>query len=245
MTSDGREIDLLRFAADIVLRNGSTLRLRPVAPADAPKILEFLLRLSAASLQFRFWGARRPDERLAVEMAVSDPAATFGLAGELGGAIVAIAHYYRLGAGDPRAEVAFAIADGMQGLGVGTRLLERLADVGREHGIRSFQAEVLPANFAMSQVFLDSGFEVRESRDGEQFHFEMRIDPTDAYEARAAERSQKAASASMKPLFEPRSIAVVGAGRRRGRLGAELFRNLLAGGFAGPVHPVHKFTCEV
>jgi acetyl coenzyme A synthetase (ADP forming)-like protein len=40
-------------------------------------------------------------------------------------------------------------------------------------------------------------------------------------------------------LFRPRSIAVVGASRTRGTLGAEIFHNLVANGFAGPVYPVN------
>lgn len=44
---------------------------------------------------------------------------------------------------------------------------------------------------------------------------------------------------ALTPLFAPRSIAVVGAGRRRGAIGAEIFHNLTAGGFAGDVFAVN------
>jgi acetyltransferase len=40
-------------------------------------------------------------------------------------------------------------------------------------------------------------------------------------------------------FFAPRSIAVIGASRRAGSVGATVFSNLLAGGFAGPVWPVN------
>ncbi len=44
---------------------------------------------------------------------------------------------------------------------------------------------------------------------------------------------------NLQPLLAPRSIAVFGASERPGSLGAAVMRNLLAGGFAGPVWPVN------
>lgn len=40
-------------------------------------------------------------------------------------------------------------------------------------------------------------------------------------------------------LFRPRSVAVVGASRRPGAIGHEVFRNLLEAGFQGPVYPIN------
>jgi acetyl coenzyme A synthetase (ADP forming)-like protein len=44
---------------------------------------------------------------------------------------------------------------------------------------------------------------------------------------------------SLDALFRPRSVAVIGASRQRGTIGAEVFHNLIASGFAGPVYPVN------
>jgi acetyl coenzyme A synthetase (ADP forming)-like protein len=46
-------------------------------------------------------------------------------------------------------------------------------------------------------------------------------------------------TASLRAFFEPRTVAVIGASRRPGTVGAEVFRNLHAGGFSGCVIPVH------
>src|SRR5262245_35865972 len=40
-------------------------------------------------------------------------------------------------------------------------------------------------------------------------------------------------------IFRPRSVAVIGASRRPGSIGAAIFRNLLEHGFEGPVYPVN------
>jgi acetyl coenzyme A synthetase (ADP forming)-like protein len=53
------------------------------------------------------------------------------------------------------------------------------------------------------------------------------------------------AGASLRPLFEPRSVAVVGASRHRGSVGAEIFHNLAAGGFTGRVIPVNPQAATV
>lgn len=47
------------------------------------------------------------------------------------------------------------------------------------------------------------------------------------------------ASASLDGLFRPRSVAVIGASRRRGTIGRELLHNLLEGDFQGKVFPVN------
>lgn len=44
---------------------------------------------------------------------------------------------------------------------------------------------------------------------------------------------------NLERLFRPRSIAVVGASNRARSVGATVMRNLLQGGFAGPVLPVN------
>jgi acyl-CoA synthetase (NDP forming) len=46
-------------------------------------------------------------------------------------------------------------------------------------------------------------------------------------------------------MLAPNSVAVIGAGRQRGGLGHEIVRNLVAGGFDGPVYPVNAHATHV
>lgn len=46
-------------------------------------------------------------------------------------------------------------------------------------------------------------------------------------------------------LFAPQSVAVIGASVRAGSLGAVLMRNVVEGGFAGPIYPVHPHAKEI
>jgi acetate---CoA ligase (ADP-forming) len=137
------------------------------------------------------------------------------------------------------AEVALAIADAMQGRGLGTILLGQLAEVADQAGIGALGAEVLPHNHKMIKVFRDSGFPVKTHAVPGALLFEVPTSLTPEGLERFERREQTAAAAAMRTFLAPRSVAVIGASRRRGTVGAELFHNLLAAGFTGPVYPVN------
>ena len=224
---------------DVVLRDGSTLGLRPVREDDVPALAVFFENLSPESRYYRFCGLRRLDAAAIAKLLPENRSAGLALAGSCGQRIVAFAAYHRCGESPHRAEVAFAIADALQGRGVGTRLLERLADAARGDGISTFDAFVMPANRKMMDVFVGSGFRTTSRLEQGLVHVELLLAPTDAFRERAAGRAQLAATASMKAFFEPRIVAVVGANRERGKIGAAILHNLIANGFTGSVVPVH------
>ena len=230
---------------DVVLRDGSTLRLRPPTAEDEGVLISFFEALSPESRYLRFHGATmigRPTVSVALE---TDWARRGSLLGELVDDTatlrpVALATYVRLR--DPsRAEVAFAVADELHGRGIGTRLLERLAEHASAVGIEEFVAEVLPGNAAMLRVFDDAGFETTRSLQGGVVEVALRLDAAHpAVVERRDERDHIAVAASLKPFFEPRSVAVIGASPRRGTIGGELFRNILAADFTGAAYPVNR-----
>src|SRR5512143_995171 len=229
-----------RYESDVVLKNGSTLHLRPARPEDAAGLLEFFRALSPESPYLRFLGVPPFDLARAESLARSDSESQFGLVGETRQGIVALGHFHRDPENPERAEVAFAVADALQGQGIGTSLLDRLARVAREVGIRTFVADVLSYNRKMIEVFVDSGFGVRQRAEDGVVGFEISLASTAASAEKAAERARYAATASMQAFFEPRSVAVVGAGRERGRIGAEILHNLRACGFRGAIYPVNQ-----
>jgi acetate---CoA ligase (ADP-forming) len=230
---------------DVVLRDGSTLALRRAGAEDAPAVLAFLRGLSSRSHYQRFLGTARLDLHSARRLTVESPDMGLALVGSCGGRVVALAGFYKDAPDSDRAEVAFAIGDELQGRGVGTRMLERLAQVAREQGIRVFDAFVLADNRRMLDVFADSGFGALNTLERGVVHVTLSLDPTDAYMERSAQRAQTAATASLRPFFEPRAVAVVGASRSRGRIGSEIVRNLVASGFRGSVYPIHPSADEI
>ena len=234
-----------RVVEDVVLRDGSTLRLRVPTAADESTLIGFFRDLSPDSRHLRFHGATMIDHNTVLGALETDWHARGSLLGELAGndgvmRPVALATYVRLH--DPRrAEVAFAVADDLHRRGVGTRLLERLAVHASEAAIEEFVAEVLPQNHAMLGVFDDAGFEtVRTLQDGVVEVILRLGTPGSTFADRRDLRDHVAVAASLRAFFEPHAVAVIGASARRGTIGGELFRNVLEGDFTGAVYPVNR-----
>jgi acetate---CoA ligase (ADP-forming) len=225
--------------ADVVLRDGSTVHVRPVRAGDEAQIRAFLDGLSPESIGFRFFGA--PDlnwmTAWSVDVDYADRFALVALSGATP-AIVAHAAYIRTHA--HRAEVAFLVADALQGFGIATILLAHLASIAELHGITTFRAEVLPHNHRMIEVFRESGFPVDMRSRPDVIEIELPTSlSTDALD-RFEERERISAVASVRNFLVPHSVAVIGASRRRGTIGAEILRNLLASEFAGAVYAVNS-----
>ena len=233
---------------DVILRDGQTLRLRAPVAADRDALVAFLEELSPDSRQMRFHGTLRPGPRLVerdLDPDWNDRGALIGTLVQDGREqVVALASYARLR--DPAAaEVAFAVADRLQRLGVGTRLLEQLAQRASAVGIERLVFEILSHNAGMLAVVTDAGFAVTRQRLGGVIEATMAIEPTGEYLARRDERDHVAVAASLEHFLEPASLVVIGASARRGTIGGELFRNVVAAGFGGPAHPVNRNGGEV
>jgi acetyl coenzyme A synthetase (ADP forming)-like protein len=230
--------------ADIILRDGTTLRLRAVRDGDADAVVTLFAGLSERSLYYRFMTAHHVDLNEARRI-VAPNADDILIVAERGGALCGIAGYYRADAKPDRAEVAFAVSDALQGHGLGTRMLERLAEIGRDRGVRAFDAYVLGDNLAMMDVFLQSGFTLTQGLEQGVFHIALDLEPTARFESASGRRAQLAAAASLRPFFEPRCIAVIGANAERGHIGSETLHNLRASGFTGTLVPVNPRAAEI
>ena len=232
--------------ADVVLRDGSTVHIRPVRPPDEPALLVFYRALSEQSRAFRFF-TRASDDFLAKHiqrMVDVDYVRRFGLLATTGSPERIIAHAVYTALDGNRAEVAFTVDDAYQGRGLGTILLGHLAEVAATHGIQIFEADVLPGNVRMLEVFRDSGFPAEVHVESGEVHEAFPTMLTEEAVQRFDERERVAAANALRAFFNPRSVAVIGASRQRGTIGGEIFHNLLSYEFAGPVYPVNP-TADV
>jgi len=223
---------------DVILRDGTPLRLRAPTPEDYDGIKAFYDRLSEDSLHTRFHGYVRT-EGPARSDAEADGDARVVLLGWRADRVVASGSYDRLR--EPAvAEVAFTVAEDFQGRGVATRILEQLAEIGAERGIARFDAEVMDSNQAMLAVFGRAGFGVRSKLDFDELLVSLDIQPTEAVQERIEERDHVGVVASLRSILAPASVAVVGASNEPGSRGGDLFANLIAGGFQGAAVPVNR-----
>ena len=219
--------------------------LRPVRPDDAKGLAALYEGLSADSAYARFQGLRPDVTRLSDGLVRVDYRDTYTLVAESGGRLVGTATYFRDPAHPGRAEVAFAVSDQWQGLGLGTLMLERLAQVAPEAGIDEFDAWTRSDNAPMLSVFRDCGFSVTSREAGGVVRVVLELRRTDEYAERHAARAARAAYQSIKPFFEPRSVAVIGASRSRAKIGGQMFWNIKSAGFQGALYPVNPTVDSV
>jgi acetate---CoA ligase (ADP-forming) len=235
-------------AVDVILRDGRTLRLRSPRHSDRGDLTAFLAALSPASMSSRFHAAVRPRGELIEQYLDPDwrgrGALIAELAGPAGGRVVALGSYDRLR--DPAgAEVALAVADDLQGIGIGTRLLEQLAGRAAENGIARLMLEIQTGNVPMIGVVRDAGFPFASTTRGGVIEMTVQIGGTGVRSDRQDEHDHVAVVASLTRFLAPESVAVYGASARRGTVGGELFHNLRKAGFSGRLYPVNRSGAAV
>jgi acetyl coenzyme A synthetase (ADP forming)-like protein len=231
--------------ADIALRDGSTVHVRPIRPDDEGRLHDLLASLSPDARIMRFFSGGVDLAAVARRDSQVDYAETFGIVATTGPGARIVGHASYAVVDPGRAEVAFTIADELQGRGLGTILLGHLAEVASAHGIDRFVAMVLPRNIRMLNVFRGSGFPIETHVGPNVIYVDLPTSLTPDAIAAFERREQIAAVNALSHVLRPSAVAVIGASRRRGTVGAEVFHNLLAGGFNGPVYPVNASAAVV
>ncbi|MER5502440.1 MULTISPECIES: GNAT family N-acetyltransferase [unclassified Streptomyces] len=240
------------WEADVVLRDGGTARIRPITTDDAERLVSFYEHVSDESKYYRFFAPYpRLSDRDVHRFTHHDYVDRVGLAVTVGGEFIATVRYDRIdergrpaSAPADEAEVAFLVQDAHQGRGVASALLEHIAAVARERGIRRFAAEVLPANTKMIKVFRDAGYTQQRSFEDGSVHLTLDLEPTAESLAVQRGREHRAEARSVQRLLAPGSVAVIGVGRTPGGVGRTVLRNLLGAGFTGRTYAVNHAFAE-
>ena len=221
--------------------DGSTVHVRPVRPSDQPDLLRFLESLSRDSVGLRFFSAGvnlRAGGGLGRASRLSEPVRPRGT-DRRGPPNRGHAVYERTGT--DRAEVAFEVADALQGRGLARscsrtwprRPRSRVSPCSRQGAAREPPDD---RSVPRKRVRRPRCARSRTSWWSKTQH----RSPPDAIE-RFEERERNAAAAGdldhfLRPAFRgcDRRRA-----ERRGTVGGEIFHNLLSHAFNGPVHPVN------
>ena len=140
--------------------------IRPIERSDAAGLSEFYARLSPESSRRRFLSCGRRSER---ELA----RAFTGHAGEGFVAILdepgpddgaVVAHASVQAVGDGSAEIAFAVADDLQGRGIGTALMDAVLQHARTAGLRRLTASLFAENVPMRRLLERAGCRIAADR---------------------------------------------------------------------------------
>lgn len=238
----------------VLLRDGRPAYLRKAREEDLPRLVALMERSSNASLNFRFFGAAKRNEDLA--RLLINTTGTGSRRGRFQGVSVVV---ITGGAGHERivgvasavpvtaeeAEVAFLVEDDYQGKGLGTLMLERLSFAAEAEGVHRLSAIVLADNDRMLHVFRDCGYEMVKRQEHGEVQIAFEIVPNETSNQRAELRNKLATQASLRPFFEPGSVAIVGASRDLNSIGGRILRNVIDAGFQGPVYPVNPKAGEI
>jgi acyl-CoA synthetase (NDP forming)/GNAT superfamily N-acetyltransferase len=236
-----------------LLADGTTVEIRPATPDDFDAVQAMHEAMSPDNSYLRFFNISRRSAEIEARRICRDPVpGSQALLAVAGGEIVGVASYtpHRDPTGQAqtdKAEVAFAVADHMHHRGIATLLLEHLVSLARNHQVATFVAETLTENRAMLQVFADAGLPVeRHYADGVfELTFPLPSRDLDSYLDVVAGRERRADVASLRHIFAPESVAVIGASRRRGTVGRAILDNIRAGGYGGRLYTVNPRARQI
>ena len=149
---------------EATLRNGSRVRIARITPRDAPLIADGFKRLSAETRRLRFLASKPALSNSELKYLTEVDGhrhEALGAVDQVTGQGIGVARFVRDPDDPTRAEVAVTVADEWQHLGLGTLLLDRLADRARDEGITSFTALVAGDNAAIRPLLDGLGGTVR------------------------------------------------------------------------------------
>ena len=228
-----------------LLTDGGTVEVRPARAQDFEAVRAMHAAMSPDNMYLRFFSmspsAAEREARRVCREPDSDHAA---LLAWQDGRLVGVGAY-ELSGKPGVAEVAFAVPDDMHGRGIASVLLEHLVWQARQRGLEAFTAETLAENSAMLRVFADAGLPAQRRIAGGTVELTFPLPGGDDnyrlghYLEAVASRESRADVASLRPLLQPRSVAVVGASRRRATVGRAILHNIVTAGFTGPVYAVN------
>jgi acyl-CoA synthetase (NDP forming)/GNAT superfamily N-acetyltransferase len=234
-----------------LLADGTTIEIRPAGPGDLTMVRMMHETMSPDNSYLRFFSlSKLSAEREAARVCRAPAPDHAALLAFKGRDLVGVASYEITGR-PSAAEIAFAVPDDMHGRGVGTLLLEHLVSVACRRGVRTFVAPVLSENAEMLRVLANAGLTARRQAGDGVIEFACDLprgdsDPGWEHYLEAVERREGHADvASLRHVFQPDSVAVVGASRRPGTVGRAILHNIVTGGYQGKVYAVNPHAAHM
>jgi acetyltransferase len=160
------------------LKNKAPIVIRPIRPEDEPLMVSFHETLSEESVYHRYFSALKLSQRVAHErltrICFNDYDREIALVAEFKEMrdgekkILGVGRLSKLHGVD-QAEFAVLVNDHWQGLGLGTELLKRLIQVGREEKLDRLAGHILPENHVMQHICKEVGFKVEYDADNHDY----------------------------------------------------------------------------
>ncbi|MGB8698210.1 MAG: bifunctional acetate--CoA ligase family protein/GNAT family N-acetyltransferase, partial [Thermosynechococcaceae cyanobacterium] len=162
----------IQYVGDWTMKDGSTIKIRPIRPEDEPLAVQFHQTLSEQSVYFRYFHLMKLSQRTAHErlmrLCFIDYDREMALVADYKNPdtgnheMIAVGRLSKLH-GVNEAEFSLLVSDRYQRQGLGTELLRRLLDVARDEKLTSVSAQILPENTVMQRVCEKVGFTLKRS----------------------------------------------------------------------------------
>ncbi len=157
------------------MKNGSEAVIRPIRPEDEPLMATFHQTISERSVMLRYFypmalSQRVEHERLS-RISFIDYDREMALVAEITGQqgnkeIIAAGRLIKLYGGE-EAEFTILVSDAYQGYGLGSEMLRRLVDIGKQEGVKHINGNIVGDNTNMLRVTERLGFKlVGQEKDG-------------------------------------------------------------------------------
>ena len=178
-----------QYVGPWTLKSGTKVVIRPIRPEDEPVMVKFHETLSEESVYYRYFTQLKLDQRIAHErltrMCFNDYDREIPLVAERKDAKTGASEILGVGRlsklrGLNEAEFALIISDHWQRQGLGTELLKRLVQIGRQEGLERIRATMLKDNHAMQRVAKRVGFTLNREAADADFSAEISLQPEPA-----------------------------------------------------------------
>jgi acyl-CoA synthetase (NDP forming)/GNAT superfamily N-acetyltransferase len=217
---------------DVLTRSGGIAQIRLVTAEDEAALTALNERVTLRTRLMRYFSISDAPGAWYVDRVLRSAQSGAALVAVVDGVVVALASFARLERDPAEADLAILVDDAHQVHGLGALLLEHLAALARQHGVRIFTADVMLENTRMLRLLRDSGFTVTSTSSHGLAELRVDLSEVPAVWGAVLRRDGAAQHESLAPLLQPTRIALVGSAREdsvAGQVGA----SLLAGGFTG------------
>lgn len=177
----------MQYVSSWVENNGLNLTIRPIRPEDEPVMVKFHQTLSESTVYMRYFHMLSLDHRVSHERLTRICFIDYDR--EM--ALVAIRHDVQTGEdsilgvgrltkihGANEAEMALVVADAFHRHGIGTELLRRMIEIGRDERLDRIVADMLAENYAMQRVCERLGFRLDRTPDDTTIHAMIELHPS-------------------------------------------------------------------
>jgi len=173
-----------QYISDWKLNNGTPITIRPIRPEDEPLMVEFHKTLSEESVYFRYFHMIKLSQRITHErltrICFIDYDREMALVAEYQNPetenreILAVGRLSKLH-GSNAAEFAMLVSDKFQDQGLGTELLRRLLEVGKNEKSCCIYADILADNSGMQRICEKLGFQITNTSDTTVLRAEIKL----------------------------------------------------------------------